>query len=62
MMKLSLTQRAILELAVESENPDYFTDCVYDRNRRGLERIGAIAQDRNGRWFITDEAHEEMTR
>lgn len=62
-MKLSPTQRMILEEAVKDEDPDfYLSNCVYDRNRRGLERIGAIARDERGQWFITDEAHEEMTR
>jgi hypothetical protein len=61
-VKLSPTQRAILEGAVKDEDPDfYLANCVYDRNRRGLERAGAIARGEDGRWSITDEAYEVMS-
>jgi hypothetical protein len=61
-MKISPTQRLILGEAVQDDDPHYyFENCVYERNRRGLERAGAIAQDSAGQWYITDEAHEAMT-
>jgi hypothetical protein len=64
-MDLTVTQRAILTsaLEVEAEHGEvdfYFTACVYDRPRAGLRRVGAIAQDDEGRWQLTDEARAAL--
>ena len=63
-VKLSPTQRVILEDAQEQRTQRdrhlYFEECVYERNRRGLERIGAIRRDTKGQWFVTDEAQQAL--
>lgn len=69
-MKLSPTQRQILTDALEAEREwkhlagvavhQFFQDCVYARNLRGLIRIGAVEQDLKQYYFITPAGREAM--
>lgn len=64
-MDLTVGQRSILTSALEAEAEHgevdfYFIACVYDRPRAGLVRVGAIVQDDEGRWQLTDEARAAL--
>lgn len=64
-MDLTVGQRSILSSALEAEAEHgevdfFFTACVYDRPRAGLRRVGAIVQDDEGRWQLTEAARAAM--
>jgi hypothetical protein len=60
-VKLSETQRSILENAPESvdDQDDYFRHCVYQRNLTGLVRIGAVELV-DDRYRVTRAAIEQL--
>lgn len=60
-MKLSKTQRDLLGMVIGDQDSDFvLRNCVYDRARTGLARIGAIEIDAAGRWRVTESAIEAV--